>query len=70
MIPFFIIWTKYEFNKLLFLFPLFGLSFGIIWAERVRRNKNLDNYRSSKLMETPDITETWEKENKDSNLTQ
>jgi hypothetical protein len=66
-IPFLIFYSKNQYSHSLLIIPIIGLIVGIVWAEKVRRNKRLDEYKSSNLMNTPDLIETWENDSK-SNL--
>lgn len=67
IIPFLVLYSHIKYTHLLLIIPFFGLIVGIVWAEKVRRNKRLDEYKSSDLMNTPDLIETWENDSK-SNL--
>jgi hypothetical protein len=62
MIPFAILWSNYGFYDIFYLFTVIGLSIGVFWAERVRKKRGFEDYSSDALMRTPDMIETWEKE--------
>ena len=69
MIPFAILWSNYGFYDIFYLFPVIGLIVGVLWAEKVRKKGRFEDYSSDALMRTPDMIETWEKENRFEGMT-
>ena len=62
MVPFAILWSNYGFYDIYYLFPVIGLIIGVLWAEKVRKRLGFEDYSSDAFMKTPDMIETWEKE--------
>ena len=69
MIPFTILWCNYRFYDTYYLFPVIGLIVGVLWAEKVKKKGRFEDYSSDALMRTPDMIETWEKENRFEGMT-
>ena len=69
MVPFAILWSNYGFYTIYYLFPVIGLIVGVLWAEKVRKKGSYEDYSSDALMRTPDMIETWEKENRFEGMT-
>lgn len=59
----FILYTIFGYSNWYFLFFIPSIFFGVKLAERGRKKYGTSTY-FSKPMNTPDITETWEKEKK------
>lgn len=69
MIPCTILWCNYRFYDTYYLFPVIGLIVGVLWAEKVKKKGRFEDYSSDALMRTPDMIETWEKENRFEGMT-
>ena len=62
LVPFAFLITRYDFHNVFYLVPLLGFIIGIIWSRKVIKDGNYNDYDPMSLYKTPDLIETWEKE--------
>jgi hypothetical protein len=62
LVPFGLLITRYDFQNVFYLVPLLGFIIGILWSRKVIKAGNYNDYDPMALHKTPDLIETWEKE--------
>jgi hypothetical protein len=61
-IPFVLLISYYGFQNKFYLVPITGFIVGGLWSIKVIKRGNYNDYHRMKLYQSPDIIETWEKE--------